>query len=411
MDQPLMPTPVIYEVYDVGPLDHIPEGERWNLRTVYYATTRAREPSRQRIDYSNDVDTEINVGLAGIGFGERDMSWSDLNQASREPTRDREVLLSIAGIFETGGYRIDDDGDVVTSHGATEWLAAELRKQIAASRSGDVMVYVHGAKVNFYNACVFAAQLDHFMGRDMTSVAFSWPTRQSIFAYAFGEDLQRSYDAAPALVSLLELLAERTQAQRIHVLSWSAGGRVLTRAMDVLRKRHTDLSANEMRARFRLGTVYFAAADVPVGEFVSALPAMNETAERIVVTAVAQDDALRTSQIFMGGDSRVGLLNPGLTEQQRQIVLATDRLEYVDMSRGAAQRGFDISGHRYWFDHPWASTDALLSIRTGLEPRKRGLESTEPPVIWWMPDDYPERLREVSVPIRPLERASHHNRR
>ena len=51
IDQPLMPTPVIYEVYDVGPLDHIPEGERWNLRTVYYATTRAREwricPSRE----------------------------------------------------------------------------------------------------------------------------------------------------------------------------------------------------------------------------------------------------------------------------------------------------------------------------------------------------------------------------
>ena len=400
VDQPLMPTPIIFDVYGAGPLDHVPNGQRWNMRTVYFATTREREQTRQRIDYSNDVDTKVNVGVAAIGFGDRDMSWADLNRVSSSVDRDRQILLSLSGVFEVGGYGIDETGGVTDSHGATEWLGADLRKQIDASRTGDVMVYVHGAKVNFYNACVFAAQLDHFMGRDMTSIAFSWPTRQSIFAYAFGEDLQRAYDSAPALVSLLELLADQTQARRIHVLSWSAGARVVTRAMGLLRARHADLSADEMQARFRVGTVYYAAADLPVAEFIEALPAMNDAADRVVVTAVADDGVLRSSQMFIGGGSRLGLLNPDLTEAQRRIVLTADSLEYVDMSQGAAQRGFDIAGHRYWFDHPWASTDALLSIRTDLEPRERGLEATETPVVWWMPDDYPDRLREIGARVR-----------
>jgi hypothetical protein len=43
-------------------------------------------------------------------------------------------------------------------------------------------------------------------------------------------------------------------------------------------------------------------------------------------------------------------------------VSALERLEIVDVSVGAEDRGFDISGHRYWFHHPWASTDVLLAI-------------------------------------------------
>ena len=72
---------------------------------------------------------------------------------------------------------------------------------IVCARDKDILVYVHGAKVNFYNACAFAAQLDHFMGRDMTSMAFAWPTRQNILAYGTGADLKRAYRAARALAS------------------------------------------------------------------------------------------------------------------------------------------------------------------------------------------------------------------
>jgi esterase/lipase superfamily enzyme len=76
---------------------------------------------------------------------------------------------------------------------------SDLNYAINSARNKDLIVYVHGAKVNFYNACAFTAQLDHFMGRDMTSLAFAWPTHQNIFSYGVGTDLKRAYRAAEAL--------------------------------------------------------------------------------------------------------------------------------------------------------------------------------------------------------------------
>jgi hypothetical protein len=75
-------------------------------------------------------------------------------------------------------------------------------------------------------------------------------------------------------------------------------------------------------------------------------------------------------------------------------VEAADRLEVVDVSRDWEGRGFDITGHRYWFDHPWASTDLVLAVRTDLGPRERGLAETDFRLLWSIPPDYPQRLRE-----------------
>ncbi len=71
---------------------------------------------------------------------------------------------------------------------------------------------------------------------------------------------------------------------------------------------------------------------------------------------------------------------------------------------GSGERGFDITGHRYWFNHPWASSDVVLSIRTDLGPAERGLVGVPPghaaggqpdrePIVWSIPADYPDRLR------------------
>jgi len=65
--QPLMPTPVLFTELGIGPLDHIPEHQRWNHRRVYYATTREREDDLQRIDYGNAESDAVSVGMTLIG--------------------------------------------------------------------------------------------------------------------------------------------------------------------------------------------------------------------------------------------------------------------------------------------------------------------------------------------------------
>lgn len=68
------------------------------------------------------------------------------------------------------------------------------------------------------------------------------------------------------------------------------------------------------------------------------------------------------------------------------------------MSIGSDTRVFDIVGHCYWFNHPWASTDVLLSIGTDLSPKERGLLPGDLPMLWYLPPDYPERLRHLPPP-------------
>jgi esterase/lipase superfamily enzyme len=393
--EPLMPTPVLFTTGDFAPLDHIPEHERWIPRLVYYATDRARTPNVQEIAYGNTPSDDVSVGIALVGFGGPSMTWSDLDRKSRMKERDEVVDLSIAGILETGRFAAGASPAEAAGPQAAGWLLEDLNDTIADSRDKDLLIYIHGARVNFYNACAFAAQFDHFMGRDMTSIAFSWPTRQTILTYAFGSDPQRGYVSAEALATLIELLAAETDARKIHLLAWSAGARVLTRAFRILRERHPDESLESIGERLRIGTAYFAAGDVQTDDFIADLPTINALANRIVVTITSNDEALAASRRIMGGGARIGEQAQQLTEEQRELILRKDQLEVVDVSRESENRGFDITGHRYWFNHPWASTDVLLAIRTDLEPEERGLAQGDSPVEWYVPANYPQRLNDA----------------
>ena len=393
--EPLMPTPILYTESGFQPLEHIPETERWTPRRVYYATVRARDEDVQKIVYTNKQSDEISVGLTLIGFGGPRMTWSDLDRASTQSKREEVIDLSIAGIIEAGRFKPDATPTEAAGPSEAGWLMEDLNDSISEARDRDVLIYVHGAKVNFYNACAFAAQLDHFMGRDMTSMAFSWPTRQDIFAYAFGSDVKRAYQSAPALASLLELLAEQSDARRIHVLSWSAGGRVATRALAILREKHPQESETSLRKRLRIGTAYFAAGDVPMAEFLEALPTIHGIVDRVVVTVSTNDPALRTASKIMGQGARIGQYTDDLTKEEQKMLESLERLEVIDVSLKSEKRGFDITGHRYWFNHPWASSDVLLAIRTDLEPAERGLERGQSPGLWYMPEDYPQRLKKA----------------
>lgn len=388
---PLMPTPILYSENGVSPLDHIPEAEQWKPRKVYYATTRQRTSDLQIIDYNNKEGSRVSVGLALIGFGHDGMSWSDLQEVSKATEREEAVDLSIAGLLEAGSF--EPENPASTTNGPGAWLLQDLNQSIRISRDKDLMIYVHGAKVNFYNACAFAAQLDHFMGRDMTSIAFSWPSRQNILQYVFGGDVERAYRSSDSLASLLEILARESGARKIHIVAWSAGSRVVASAVSQLRQRHADMSEAELRKTYRLGTLYFAASEIPRNEFIQKLPDLDIMANRVVVTASSNDSALKYAQRFMGGGPRIGQLAKGLTEEERETILSAKSLEVIDLSLGGEERGFDITGHRYWFDHPWASSDLILAIRSDLDPEKRNLYPTGTRILWGIPANYPDKIR------------------
>lgn len=388
--QPLMPTPAVFSEVGVMPLVDVPPERRWTPRRVFYATTRQRTSDRQRVDYGNRVATEVSMGLAFVGFGEYGTTWADLEVASSENPRPQELDLEFSGVVEASRVRSADVGDGANEANETGWLRQAFERSIAETQSGRVLIFVHGAKVNFYNACVFTAQLDHFMGRDTTPVAFSWPTRQNILAYGVGGDVQRAYQAAPALAMLIEMIADRSPATRIDIVCWSAGARVTSRALGVLAQR----TPKESRAELRIGTVYFAAGDVPRSEFIPLLPDIHDLAQRIIVSVSSNDSALRGASTFMGGGIRIGQTGGSVDARDSELLASLERLEVVNVSLGSEERGFDITGHRYWFDHPWASSDLVVAISTGLPASDRGLVASDHPSIWALPPDYPAQLRD-----------------
>lgn len=390
-----MPTPALYSVTGYSPIWHIPDGERWVPRRVYYATVRERTGDFTTVRYGNGLADEMSLGLALVGFGGRAMSWGELSEASVASSREAPVRLSISGIVEAGAVGVGLSPEAAAEAGRSGWFLRDLNEAVDASRDRDVLVYVHGAKTDFFESVAFAAQLDHFMGRDMTSIAFAWPTRQEIISYAAGWDVNRAYASADSLATLLEMVSAETDVRRVHVLCWSAGGRATSAALKRLGDRYGDAG----RERLRLGTVYFAAADVPSDDFLEALPAIAGLSERLIVSTSDNDGALKAGRTFMRGQRRIGDRSgsapTSLTPEQLEYVLSLENLEVVDVSLGSDERGFNIDGHDYWLRHPWASTDVLLSIRTDLPAAERGLESAGSN-LWSIPTDYPARLLDVA---------------
>lgn len=394
--EPLMPTPALYTAAEVDPFAHLAPEDRTTIVDMLYATNRDRVDDWQRIQYGNRPTGRIALGAAAMRIGGAEMTWEQLHAASMTADRPEPIRMELTGIYERGGFAIDSPLADPTLE--SQQFINTINRAVEKATDSDVFIYVHGAKVNFYNACAFTAQLSHFMGRDIVGIAFSWPTRQDFAAYAVGDDVGRSRSSAEALASLIEFLGAQTDARRIHIVCWSAGARVVAGAVEALRQRYPDASAEALRERFRLGTLVFTAADIPARQFAEVAEDAHALAGRLLVTVSDADATLVLASRAMGGGGRLGQYNQALSEEDKKRLRTLDRLEVLDVSYGREERGFNIGGHRYWFNNPWVSADVLLAIRTELDPQQRGLlPEKDYNVVWYLPPDYPERLKAVSA--------------
>jgi esterase/lipase superfamily enzyme len=387
-----MVTPIIYQEGGIDPLAHLDPSHRTTSHRVFYATNRAR--SQRRFDdplaYGNTPTATLQLGMARVRFGE-ELSWDALHDASRSAVREQRITFRLTDIWEHGSIRFDDlEHDPTPTDGSDSFFAA-INAQLAVAKDPELIVYVHGAKVNFYDACMYAAELNHFAGRDMVALAFAWPTHQDIFRYLSGEDIERGRASARTFESLLRVLANRTAARRINIVCWSAGGRVVSRALEEL--SHWEDRLREDPSESRLGTVIFAAPDVPVHDFVERLPEIDRVAERVIITASDDDVALEKASQLMGGGQRTGTAADSMPWEERAALERSSHVELVDVSQGRSDRGFDITGHRYWFTHPWVASDLVLTIRTRLPASRRGLAPSSIRNVWYFPADYPQRVR------------------
>ncbi|HSC69162.1 MAG TPA: alpha/beta hydrolase [Cellvibrio sp.] len=402
----LIPTPVLYDQSKINPFAHLKSDKKSTYNSIHFATIRAPMEEQGNLTYGNEISDQLHMGRAQVQIGDDSMQWAELEQDSLRSIRTKSIPLSLTTITEVAQL---PQPDAAKNKQLPQTLTPEQQKfvdeintELADALDKEIMLYVHGTKAAFTNAAFIAAEMDHFSGRDFVSIFFSWPSHQNIFSYLVGTDVHRAKDASQSLSMFIEFLATHTTAKRINILSYSAGARTTSKAI------YEMAQTTHARNTYKLGSVIYAAADVPIDTFLERLPASSALAEKVVLTVTDDDNVLRAAERFMRGRARAGSTEAEVEEENFIAQTHLTNVEIIDVSLGKSTRGFDITGHRYWYLHPWISSDIIFLLRTDLPASRRGLSPAEIAGVWYLAADYPQKVttavdRELKAQWQPKD--------
>jgi esterase/lipase superfamily enzyme len=171
---------------------------------------------------------------------------------------------------------------------------------------------------------------------------------------------------------------------------------VTSKALFEMRQSYASLSPDQLKEKFRLGAVAFAAADVDVDVFLERILSLSDLAHQVVITVTENDPALKAARQYMGGAVRAGAQGSEPIEEEFIVSHNLSNVEIIDVSLGKDLRGFDIEGHHYWYRHPWISSDIIFLMRTDLPAEARGLTPAQMEGVWYLSTDYPEKIRKAA---------------
>ena len=387
----LMPVPLIFREGADAILGARPELVTDTRIPLFYATNRLPVGPQDDRLYTVAPDRRLHLGTATLRIGDETATLAQLHEwTSGAGTSDRpfihlETMAEAANVAP--GEPPDEDALA---------FFAELDAAVAASRSRELVVYVHGANTTVERAAGQGAQLHHFSARDAVVVLYAWPTAENFLRYP--RDIEAAFGAAPHLAEFLDLLATHTDAERIDLFTYSAGATI---GSDALARVANDYPA----AAARLGEIVHAAPDADFRGFVDDLAAYAGHAGRVTATVNLGDSALRLAQAVKrasrAGRPDLGELDPAATAW---LLAAADDdgLEIVQVSPDTMP-DLPATSHTFWYDDPWVSGDVLATLLFHLAPADRGLEpgtAASGTRYWGFPADYPARVPRVLDAIR-----------
>jgi esterase/lipase superfamily enzyme len=388
-----MPTPEAFRTGDIDVFELTPEQEKSLQVQVLYATNRLPASNVHQRGYGRKFDNQLRLGEAFIQIGDDDaVSWEQLYAVSTIEERGSDILLKLKRVQEF--IAIDKDVDTRSPPSEMLRLLGELDMALEQSRDKDLLIFVHGAKNDFYRSVGQAAQYRHFTGRHSVVLAFVWPSQENILQY--GTDVRNAVSSAPLLATLVELLAIHTQARNINILGYSLGAIVVSNSLYQLHERYQDEDSDTLRQRLRIGEVYFAAADLALDEFTDHLRHYHDMVGRVSMTLNPDDSALEFASM-VHRKSRAGRPDPGeLSDEDSrwlQQLSRTERLDLIEV-QSAISPYAALKAHDYWYANPRVSMDILIQMLSHATPDKRGLEEqlgSRGFRYWSFPENYQER--------------------
>ena len=260
----LMPSPDVYDEEEITPFTDTRPLSGSELRGILYATDRkpvdpqVNTSSRERF-YLNERGGLLWLGIADIALGDSAITWEEARRISLAKNRTEKYPLKVTGVEEFGildrSFHLFADQHLLAqkSNEPADKFARLINTKLAASEQKDIFIYVHGYKVVFDNPVLVAAELWHYLGYEGVFVAYAWPSTPSRWAYF--SDAESTTTSALHFGTLLEYLAEQTDAERIHIVGYSQGTRMVISSVYRLAMKYRHETPEQRQQRLRIGNV------------------------------------------------------------------------------------------------------------------------------------------------------------
>ena len=391
----LMSTPVMYRDGLAKPYAQLPDDIHAPNINIFYATDR--QPTDATIInplfYGNDRSMHLFLGQATVRFGDEDMKWAEIERDSLQRDRTLRIPLEIEKIEKV--HQFGSSAELLIESlqqqaSSNDPFTQALKMRLAHSKDKTVFIFVPGFKVDFAYPVLVAAELWHYLGYSGAFIAYSWPSRQRIRDYF--SDVETAAFTSQHFRMLLLYLAQIPDVEHIHILSYSAGARIVSQAIHEIRLMAHGLPMADVRAKLKLGRIIFAAPDIDLMLFSSRYrDGVEDIVDSITIYTNANDTALNWALRFFGW-TRLGAPGEmGLTPQELRALEGIVKTKSIDVA--AAEEAASGNGHGYFIKSPWVSTDVLLTLKYGPPPSERGLIQQADKLAWEFPKNYPETMR------------------
>jgi len=393
----LMPTPEVLrdERFDI--FTHNPNLEKTNKVNVFYATNRLPSDKPSEPGYAKSFDHTLRFGEVTLQIGSDEQNWEQLYAESTTAERKDTFEISLIQHREIGSLKESDAPERLPED--LKDFIAELNEAIDQSPLKTLTIYVHGANSSFYRATSQGAQYRYFTGQQAVVLVFAWPSAENILKYT--TDVKNTKQTVPDFIRLLEIMAKYSNAKRINIIAYSAGGRLTGDALGQIGAHRENKNVERARKALRFGQLYLTSSDEPLYEFIDYLPGYIHLFEGITVTADPKDGVLgfakfTDGQLRLGRPPEEGVDRDLTAEQQTWLTHAINSKAFTLINLQVNTiPGFEFT-HGAWYENPWVSTDVIATLNLGLRLEQRGLavyKGHSDRDVWYFPPDYLQKLK------------------
>jgi len=311
------------------------------LVRVFYATDRMQIPTLIR----GPKYDKHRSPFGKLHFGECEVSIPKTHKTGK---LESPSLLR----FE---FRPDPEKHIVlarTTSLAQEKFFESVSSAVQRSETREAFVFIHGYNVSFEDAARRTGQMAFDLNFIGAPIFYSWPSNGRTAAYI--KDETNITWTAPHFEQFLSLLAQYSEANRIHIIAHSMGNRAVCESLK-------NLSLNPQNG-IHFSHLILAAPDIDAETFAELAGALRQLTERITLYESSRDKALLASK-KIHGYNRAGeplLIIPGLDTIDASLI------------------DTDFLGHSYFSDTWPLLSDIHAILFEDEEPSRRfGLQQMD----------------------------------